>query len=61
VLTTGSYSNYSVIGVFQATEDAVIPLLGPRWAGDTKTHLADIAKLSTMLKEVECIEVWGDW
>ncbi len=62
LLTSGSYSSYSITGLFRAPSDIVVPAATPRYPGQRLDleEEADIERLSTLLEEVTYVEVWRD-
>ena len=59
LLTSGSYSDYSVMGIFRADLDVIVPGKTDRW--HRGKQVPDTAKLSIMLTELDYVEVWHDY
>lgn len=58
VLTSGSYSDYRIWGIFRAKTDTVVPWEMSRWDPHTKT--INLSALSILLEELDYVEGWSN-
>jgi len=59
LLTSGSYSDYSIYGLYEVLEDLKVPYHKPRWSGD---QTPDFEKLTVnlRLREITYLEITRD-
>ena len=62
LLTSGSYSDFGVWGIFRAEQDVVVPGKPNRhnWRKYKGGDVVDLALLSTLLTEVDYVTVHND-
>jgi hypothetical protein len=64
VITGGMYSSYGITGIFRAATDVVIPgKEDPRdkWRrAPLRQLVVDTPKLSVLLEELDCEEIWAE-
>lgn len=59
LLTSGEYSDFGVCGIFKAETDTIVPGRKSRYS-HYRIEIPDIHKLSTMLTEIDYVEVWTE-